>query len=69
MDRGKAICVALSYAADLIKVFYFYHEQKAKACNSHIQKLFKNNKDVNFGRENQRMKLKNKKTHQEIKVE
>ena len=69
MDRGKAICVALSYAADLMKVFYFYHEQKAKACNSHIQKLFKNNKDVNFGRENQRMKLKNKKTHQEIKVE
>ena len=59
MDRGKAICVALSYAADLMKVFYFYHEQKAKACNSHIQKLFKNNKDVNFGRENQRMKLEN----------
>ena len=59
MDRGKAICVALSYAADQMKVFYFYHEQKAKACNSHIQKLFKNNKDVNFGRENQRMKLEN----------
>ena len=59
MDRGKAICVALSYAADLMKVFYFYHEQKAKACNSHIRKLLKNNKDVNFGRENQRTKLEN----------